>query len=252
MKKLIAGNWKMNTSHEEAMALTNELLELAGSCSCQDCGCGSNKPEILVCPPFTWLSEMGYALEGSNIKLGAQDCHQEDKGAYTGCVSAEMIKNTGASYVILGHSERREYFKESNELVKAKSEKTLEKGMTPIVCVGEDLAQRESGEFLNVVETQVRESIPASDDLVVAYEPVWAIGTGKVPTTMEVEEVCAHIKKVLTDMGRDTSAVRVLYGGSVKGSNAGEILSQQSVDGVLVGGAALKADGFMEIVNAAK
>jgi triosephosphate isomerase len=207
--------------------------------------------ELAVCPPATLLAQAAAALKGGKVSLGAQDCHAKDAGAFTGDIAAPMIKDAGASYVIVGHSERRQYHGETDAAVKAKAEAALKAGLTAIVCVGETRAEREAGKAIEVVSTQVRGSLPAGgapETVVVAYEPVWAIGTGLTPTPANVAEVHAAIRKLLSEVyGPVGAKLRILYGGSVKPANAKELLGLANVDGALVGGASLKAVDFMAI-----
>ena len=209
---------------------------------------------MLVCPPATLLLAVADAVKGSGLLVGGQDCHAKASGAHTGDISAEMLRDGGASHVIVGHSERRADCGETDAIVRAKAEAAWRAGLLPIVCIGETLADREAGRTLAVLETQLKGSIPSGATaarMIVAYEPVWAIGTGKTPTTPEVAAAHAHIRKVLEGLMSEASLVRLLYGGSVKGSNAAELLAAGNVDGALVGGASLKADEFLAIANAA-
>ncbi len=248
-KKLIAGNWKMNKTAADGVALTSEIVAATGREAAVD---------IVLCPPFTALESVGRALEGQAVKLGAQNMHPEKNGAYTGEVSAEMLRTLYVSYVILGHSERRSYFAESDAFINKKVVASLANGLKPILCVGETLAEREAGSTLAVVQKQLegglqgvtKEQITTA---VVAYEPVWAIGTGKVATTAQAQEVHAFIRELLTKLYGAPLAqkVRILYGGSMKPSNAPELLAQPDIDGGLIGGAALEAKSFVELIKAA-
>ena len=242
-RKLIAGNWKMNGLKASGTALASELAALAKA---QAPGC-----DLLVCPPAHLLCPVAAALSGSPIALGGQDCHAEQSGAHTGDISAAMLADAGCSHVIVGHSERRQDHGEGDALVKAKAAAALAAGLTPIVCVGETEAERTTGRALTVIETQVRGSLPAGGGglPVVAYEPVWAIGTGKTATTGDVAEAHGHIRELLTEiLGAEAGAsVAILYGGSVKPANAAELLCVANVDGALVGGASLRADDFWAI-----
>ncbi len=245
----VCGNWKMNKTATETAAL---LRDLRGAVSMV-----RDRVEIAVAPPFTALDRAAKALEGSNIALAAQNCHAEASGAFTGEVSADMLKDLGVQYVILGHSERRQLFGETDDGVNKKVGAVLKAGMLPIVCVGETLQEREAGRTLDVVSTQVRGSLKgfsAADGarFVVAYEPVWAIGTGKTATSRQAQEVHAHIRGLLTELwgGDAAGQVRIQYGGSVKPDNAGELLGQADIDGALVGGASLKVADFSAIVKA--
>jgi triosephosphate isomerase len=246
-RPLIAGNWKMNGLRADGLALANGVA--AGTTRA-----GWTDREVLVCPPATLVMAVAEAVKGSGVLVGGEDCHGKASGAHTGDVSAEMLRDAGASHVIVGHSERRTDHGETDAMVRAKAEAAWRAGLLPIVCIGETLAEREAGRTLAVLETQLRGSVPAAATaarLVVAYEPVWAIGTGKTPTTPEVAAAHAHIRKVLGGLMGDAAAVRLLYGGSVKGSNAAELLAAGDVDGALVGGASLKADEFLAIAAAA-
>jgi triosephosphate isomerase len=248
-RKLIAGNWKMNGLRTDSAALVSGLLSRRAAEPDFDA-------DLLVCPPFTLLDRIGQRLAGSPIALGAQDCHVEQTGAFTGDVSAAMIKDIGASYVIVGHSERRSGHQEASALVRAKAESALAVGLTAIVCVGESEPERRAGKACEVVCSQLKGSIPrdaAPDTLVVAYEPIWAIGSGRIPNAEEVIEIHATLRRCLRDvMGSDASGVRLLYGGSVNPSNAREFLQLPDVDGCLVGGCSLKADEFWAIALASQ
>ena len=248
-KKLIAGNWKMNKTPSDGVTLVRDIVAAVGKQSDVD---------VVVCPPFTGLESAGKALEGSNVKLGAQNMHFEASGAFTGEVSAPMLRAIFATHVILGHSERRTLFGENDELVNKKVLAALKNQLRPIFCVGETLAEREGGSTLKVVQTQVEKGLEGvSKDLVatvvVAYEPVWAIGTGKVATTEQAQEVHAFIRGLLAKLFTDAVAqrVRILYGGSMKPANAPELLAQKDIDGGLIGGASLEARSFVDLVNAA-
>jgi len=245
-RPLIAGNWKMNGLRRDALTLATGVAEGTRQSGWRD-------REMLVCPPATLIAAMAAAVKGSGVMVGGQDCHAKASGAHTGDISAEMLRDAGASHVIVGHSERRTDHGESDAVVRAKAEAAWRAGLLPIVCIGETLSQREGGKTLAVLEAQLKGSIPSgatAATLVVAYEPVWAIGTGKTPTTPEVAAAHAHIRKVLADLVAEAVAVRLLYGGSVKGSNAAELLAASDVDGALVGGASLKADEFLAIAKA--
>ncbi len=248
-KKLIAGNWKMNKTSADASTLVQEIVAEVGRVTDVD---------ILVCPPFTSLESAGKLLEGSNVKLGAQNMHHEASGAYTGEISASMLRSTFATYVILGHSERRTYFAENDKFVNQKVLAALKNQLKPVLCVGETLAERESGATLKVVQTQLEGALEGvskeqATSVVVAYEPVWAIGTGKVATTEQAQEVHAFIRSLLVKLFGDAIAqkVRILYGGSMKPSNAPELLAQKDIDGGLIGGASLESRSFVELVKAA-
>ncbi len=245
-RPLIAGNWKMNGLRADALALAKAVA--AGTKSA-----GWSDREILICPPATLVAAVADAVGGSEVLVGGQDCHASASGAHTGDISAEMLGDAGASHVIVGHSERRNDHGETDAVVHAKAEAAWRAGLLPIVCIGETLAQRDAGKTLGVLEAQLKGSVPAgatAANLVVAYEPVWAIGTGKTPTTLEVAAAHAHIRKVLGGILADASAVRLLYGGSVKGSNAVELMAAGDVDGALIGGASLKAEEFLAIAKA--
>ena len=244
-RSLVAGNWKMNGLRGDGLALAAELAARARVPVGAD---------ILICPPATLLLPCAEALAGSAVALGAQDCHAQPKGAFTGDVSARMLRDAGCSHVILGHSERRGLHGESNEQVRVKANAALTEGLTAIICVGETAAQCDDGEGPEIVASQLHGSVPIggnADSLVIAYEPVWAIGTGKTPGIADIDRMHAHIRAVLAQILKDGAAVRILYGGSVKASNAAEILARPDVDGALVGGASLVADEFWAIVQAA-
>jgi triosephosphate isomerase len=249
-QKIIAGNWKMNKDVDESAALINGLKESLKNVS--------DAVEVVLCPPYTSLTLASQLLRGNRLKLGAQNMHYEDDGAYTGEISGRMLRSIGCEYVILGHSERRTYFQESDSVVNRKIMKALALGLKPIACVGETLDERERGLTEVVVSKQVRgilEGVPAEGlrRLVVAYEPVWAIGTGKNATPQQANEVHKLIRDLVSklfDQGASEGLV-IQYGGSVKPDNAAELLQQPDIDGALVGGASLKADSFAEIVKAA-
>ena len=246
-KLIVAGNWKMNKTVAEALDLVRSLkIEVANV----------KEVDIVVCPPFTALGEVSKAVLDSNIRLGAQNMSEHNVGAYTGEIAAVMLKEFSVRYVILGHSERRQYQKESDALIAKKAAAVHAASLKPIVCIGETLAEREAGQMQKVLETQVRGSLAGlSKDLMVetvlAYEPVWAIGTGKTATTAQAQEAHAFIRGVLAKMFDDAVArrVRIQYGGSVKPSNARELMGQPDVDGALVGGAALEARSFADIIK---
>src|SRR3954447_12289573 len=247
-KLIIAGNWKMNKTAAEATDLVNGLkLELAAV----------KDVDIVLCPPFTALSEVSKAiLATKNLALGAQNMSENNVGAFTGDIAAVMLKEFSVRYVILGHSERRQYQKESDELISKKALAAHGAALKPIVCVGETLAEREGGQTEKVLETQVRGSLAGLTkeqmaETVLAYEPVWAIGTGKTATTAQAQETHAFIRRVLTDIYDEPAArrVRIQYGGSVKPANARELMSQPDVDGALVGGASLEPRSFSDIIK---
>lgn len=239
---LIAGNWKMN-------GLAADLDEARAIAA----GVGGVAARVALCAPATLVERMSRALAGTHVLVGGEDCHAAASGAFTGDVSAEMLADAGARLVIVGHSERRAGYGETDAVVAAKAQAALRAGLEPIVCVGETLEQRKAGAALPVVEAQVRGSLPAelaATPFAVAYEPVWAIGTGLTPSTVEIEEVHRAIRAVLVDMfGAHGKATPILYGGSVKPTNAGEILHAAEVGGALVGGASLKAKDFLGIIE---
>lgn len=244
---LIAGNWKMNGLRADALALAKAVADGVRQAAWQD-------RAVLICPPATLLAAVADGVKSSGVLVGGQNCHAKASGAHTGDVSAEMLRDCGASHVIVGHSERRADCGETDAVVRAKAEAAWRAGLVPIVCIGETLAEREAGKTLAVLEAQLRGSVPSgatAATLVVAYEPVWAIGTGKTPTTPEVAAAHAHIRGVLDSLTADAQAVRLLYGGSVNGRNAAELLAAGDVDGGLVGGASLKPDEFLAIAKAA-
>lgn len=247
--KVIAGNWKMH------MDLTGTIDLISGIKS--GLGKTSNNCTVIVCPPFTSLETASTLLKNSDIKLGAQNMHFEESGAFTGEISASMIKATGAGYVILGHSERRTIFGENNAMINKKIHKALNSGLLPIFCIGETLEEREKGVTFSVVESQIKEGLVGVDEnsltkIIVAYEPVWAIGTGKTASPAQAQEVHAYIRGVIKSMYSQKAAENIViqYGGSVKPDNAKELLSQPDIDGALVGGACLKADSFVGIIAA--
>lgn len=242
---IIAGNWKMNKTIEEATKLVNEIKNnLMGDI------------EAVVCVPFTALSEVKKEISGTKLKLGAQNMHWEERGAFTGEISPLMLKEIGVDYVIIGHSERRQYFGETDEIVNNKIKAALKHAIKPIVCIGETLEQREEGIEKNVVEAQLLEGLKDvnKDDMekiVLAYEPIWAIGTGKTASSEEANDMIAFIRKTLRDKYEQevSDKVRIQYGGSVKPSNITEIMEQSDIDGALVGGASLKSEEFIKLVS---
>ncbi len=245
-KKLIAGNWKMNAGAADGIALAKAVLAAATK---ENPAC-----EILLCPPAVVLAAVSHVVDGSAIATGGQDCHARAKGAHTGDVAAEMLAAAGATYVLVGHSERRTDHNESDAAVRAKAEAALRAGLTAVVCIGETEAERDAGKTLAILTRQIAGSLPAGADAantVIAYEPVWAIGTGRTPTVAEVAEAHAHIRKELAGKAGDAGMVRILYGGSVKADNARELLAVANVDGALVGGASLEAASFLSIARAA-
>ena len=243
MQKLAAGNWKMN-GLAAALAEAVALIKAHPAPAC----------EMLLCPPATLLAQLNYAARGTALRIGGQDCHQDASGAHTGDISAAMLKDAGAAYVILGHSERRADHGETDALIRSKAVQALVSGLIPIICIGETEAQRDAGVTLSVIGGQLDGSLPdgmTAATLVVAYEPVWAIGTGRTPTIAQIAEVHAYLRGRLTlRIGAEAAGVRILYGGSVKPSNATEIFAVPHVDGALVGGASLKAADFGAIVAA--
>ncbi len=250
-QKIVAGNWKMNTTIEEAQKLASEVAGMIGDEARSDV-------KVILCPPFPFLSTIKSQLGSSPIELGAQNCSEHASGAYTGEVSALMLKSMGIPYVILGHSERRQYFHEDDKLLAQKIDGALANGLKPIFCCGEPLDVRESGGHVVLVKKQIegalfRLNAEAMKKIVIAYEPVWAIGTGKTATTGQAQEMHAVIRKHLSDkFGPETaSIIPILYGGSVKPDNAKELFACEDVDGGLVGGASLKSRDFVEIVKSA-
>ena len=247
-KAVIAGNWKMNKNRAEAKALIEELKPLV-----KDADCG-----VIVCVPFTDLETVLAATEGSNICVGAQNCHFAPSGAFTGEISASMLTEMGVEYVVLGHSERRQYFAETDVTVNKRMRAALDAGLKPIVCVGELLEQREQGVTAEVVGMQTRIALGGVSaeelkNIIIAYEPVWAIGTGKTATAEQAGEVCGLIRATVADLyGKEAAdGLTIQYGGSMNAANAAELLAQEDVDGGLIGGAALKAPDFSTIIAAA-
>jgi triosephosphate isomerase len=241
-RPLIAGNWKMNGRQADGLTLARALVERALH--------DGLAAELLICPPATLLLLIAELLNGTPVALGAQDCHPKPSGAHTGDIAAPMLADAGCSYVIVGHSERRAGHHEGDGLVREKASAALAAGLTPIVCLGETEAERDAGQALAVVERQLAGSLPKGVEaarLVVAYEPIWAIGTGRTPTTTDIEAVHRHLRRGLTGLVAEPERVRLLYGGSVKKSNAREILALGNVDGALVGGASLNAEEFWAI-----
>jgi triosephosphate isomerase (TIM) len=247
---VVAGNWKMYTTAAEAEALVRALAALVS---------GVKNVEVAVCPPFPYLIPVAKTLHGTAVKVGGQNMHWEDEGAFTGEVSAKMLKDAGCHFVILGHSERRQFFGETDEKINRKINQALSIGLAPIVCVGEMLAEREAGTTEKVIRTQMEgcfQALTSADmaKIVIAYEPVWAIGTGKTATPEQAQEVHRFIRGRLAGaFGSETAeSIRIQYGGSVKPDNAKALMSQPDIDGALVGGASLKAEGFASIVRAAE
>jgi len=246
-KPFIAGNWKLNKTIKEAIELVNNLKRELSDIE---------KVDIAVCPVYTALSEISDILAGSNIKLGAQDVYWEEKGAFTGCVSSLMLKDAGCHYAIVGHSERRKYFFETDDMVNKKIKAVQSTGLIPIFCIGETLEEREEQKTITVVEKQLKgglDGLSRNDilKLVIAYEPVWAIGTGRTATPEQAQEVHGFIRKWMEEhyLSEAASAVRILYGGSVKSSNIKDLMKQGDIDGALVGGASLESFSFIEIVK---
>lgn len=245
VRPLVVGNWKMN-------GLSASLTEIAAMLRAADAG-EAGPAELAVCPPFTLLAQTAWKLRGGALSLGGQDCRPEANGAFTGDISAPMLKDAGATYVIVGHSERRTMHQETDVLVRAKAEAALMAGLVPIVCVGETREEREAGREIEIVSRQLRGSLPpdGAPNTVVAYEPVWAIGTGLTPTPADVAAMHKAIRALLADIyGNQGARIRILYGGSVKPANARELLNLDNVDGALVGGASLKATDFLAIAAA--
>jgi triosephosphate isomerase len=241
MRPLIAGNWKMHGLTEDSAALARAIRQ----------GLGDLAPEVLVCPPFTQIAAVATLLQGSGIVVGGQDCHSRRLGAHTGEISAAMLRDLGATYVILGHSERRADQGETDALIAGKVAAAVDAGLIPIVCVGETAAERAAGAQESVVGRQLAGSLGADFAGVVAYEPIWAIGTGKVPTIADIAAMHGFIRAELVRAQPEGAAVRILYGGSVKPGNAAEILAVAEVGGALVGGASLVAADFLAIIAAA-
>lgn len=245
--KLIVGNWKMNKTVKEAISLVTSLKKQLK---------GVKEVEIVICPPFTALCEVNDIVKNSNIGLGAQYVFYEDKGAYTGEISAGMLKDVGCSYVIAGHSERRQHFNEEDGIVNKKVKKNLEHELKVIVCVGENLEEREKGEHRTVIEKQVRKCLKGvkkeqMDNVIIAYEPIWAIGTGKTATPHQAQEMHSFIRSLLAMLFNQETAksVKILYGGSVNPANIKDLMQQKDIDGALVGGASLDAGKFVQIVK---
>jgi triosephosphate isomerase len=245
-KPIIAGNWKMHKTATASEAFVRDLCKVVGQ----------TEVEVVVCPNFTALLPVGLAIRTTSVKLGAQNMHWEEQGAFTGEISPAMLNDVGCNYVLVGHSERRQYFAETDETVNKKVKSALQHGLTPIFCVGETLGQREAGQTKTVIGTQLQgglEGITAEQvaSLVIAYEPVWAIGTGRTASSGDAQEVCQFIRstvaKLVGKSGAD--AVRIQYGGSVKADNIDELMAQPDIDGVLVGGASLDVDTFARIVK---
>ena len=245
-KPLMAGNWKMNKTIPEAVAMVKELKGKIADVKDVD---------VLICPTFTAIAALANEAKGSNINIGAQDIFWEAKGAFTGEIAPNMLVDAGCTYVIIGHSERRQYFGETNETVNKKVKAALANGLIPVVCVGETLKEREDDVTFKVIESQIREGLKdlskeEAAKIVIAYEPVWAIGTGKTATPDQAQEVHAFARKIYGEMyGEVCQQVRILYGGSVKPDNVKELMKKEDIDGGLVGGASLKADSFEALVK---
>ena len=242
-KVIIAGNWKMHKKRGEAKKLVSEILEGVTK---------RENVEMVICPPFTSLEEVGKTLEGSFIHLGAQNMFYEKEGAFTGEISPLMLRAVGCKYVIIGHSERRKYFCENNEMINKKFHAALEENLIPILCVGETLEERESGKEKEVVSKQVIEGLKGweGERIVIAYEPVWAIGTGKTATPEIAEKMHSYIREILNELaGNISGEISILYGGSVKPENVNQLMKEKDIDGALVGGASLQADSFLKIYN---
>ena len=245
-KPIIAGNWKMNMTIASGVEFVNEIKDkVAGS-----------DVEVVICAPATLLKDLKEAAKGTNVKIGAQNMHFEDNGAFTGEIAPAMLKELDVDFVVIGHSERRAMFNETNETCNKKVIKALETGITPILCCGESLEQREAGEEKEVVKVQIEaglKAISAADvtKIVIAYEPIWAIGTGKTATSEQANEIIAYVREVVKGLYSDAESeeVRIQYGGSVKPANVEEIMNMSDIDGALVGGASLKADSFVDLVN---
>lgn len=244
-KPIIAGNWKMHKTIVEALEFVNDVKDRVNN----------DKVEAVICAPYTLLKDLKEATKETNIKIGAQNMHFEEQGAFTGEISPLMLKELDMDYVVIGHSERRQYFNETDETVNKKVLKALEVGIDPILCVGETLEEREAGNTKDVCKVQVEKALEnvSKEDLakvVIAYEPVWAIGTGKTATSEDANDVIAYIREVVANLyGELANEVRIQYGGSVKPSNVAEIMNQSDIDGALVGGASLEANDYVELVN---
>ncbi len=243
-KPIIVGNWKMNLTPSQGVELVNQLKPLVKDADC----------DVVVCVPATDIYAVGQALKGSNIKLGAENVHFAESGAYTGEISADMLLELGVEYVIVGHSERRQYFNETDKTVNLRTLQAIKKGLVPIVCVGETLSERKEGKTEEVLKKQIVEGLQGVEDLtkiVIAYEPVWAIGTGKTATSEQANQTIGYIRNLLKEVFCEDCAlkVRIQYGGSMKPSNAKELMAMSEIDGGLIGGASLKAENFAKIVN---
>lgn len=249
-KNIVAGNWKMNLDHASGLQLFSEILTLTSAEK-------NGKQEVVVCPPFIHLSSLAQLLKtGSNVSVGAQNCHQSDSGAYTGEISAAMVKSSGANFVIIGHSERRAYFGEDDHLLSQKLDAALKNNLTPIFCIGETLEERNGGTYLEVIEKQLNDGTFHLEEqdftrLVIAYEPVWAIGTGLTATPEQAQDIHAFIRSKISSKYNAEIAdnTTILYGGSCNPKNAAELFAQPDIDGGLIGGASLKARDFADIIN---
>ena len=247
-KKVIAGNWKMNKTSSEASEFIDEVIKNVSN---------DDSVEAIVCAPFPYLATLVEKAKGSRVKVSAQNMHYAEDGAFTGEVSPVMLKDLGVTHVVLGHSERREYFGETDETVNKKTHAAFKHDLSPIVCVGETLEQREANETMNHIESQVKKAIEGLtadqvSNTIIAYEPIWAIGTGKTASNEDANDVCAHIRNVIKeDISADVAEkVIIQYGGSVKPENIGSLLEQSDIDGGLVGGASLEAASFVKLVEA--
>lgn len=245
-KPIIAGNWKMNLTIKDAVKFVEDIKNEVSNTDVESC----------ICAPFTFLKDLKEAVNGTNIKIAAQNMHFEDSGAFTGEISAPMLKEIGVDYCVIGHSERREYFAETDETINKKLKQAFKYDIVPILCVGETLEQRENGITNDIVKKQVVSDIDGLDKslvskLVIAYEPIWAIGTGKTATSKQANEVISYIREVINDLYDDevSENIRIQYGGSVKPDNVEEIMNESDIDGALVGGASLKASDFIKLVN---
>lgn len=249
-KNVIAGNWKMNKTLQEAVAFIDEAAKKAPS---------DDQVETVVCAPFPFLPALVKGAKDSSVKIGAQTMHYEENGAYTGEVSPVMLKDLGVTHVVLGHSERRQYYNETDDTVNKKAHAAFSHGLTPIICVGETLEQREAEETMDHIQHQVKTALAGLTDeqvaqAIIAYEPIWAIGTGKTATSEQANEVCTHIRKVVEEVadGAVAGKLTIQYGGSVKPGNVEELLGKSDIDGALVGGASLEVDTFLQLVEAGK
>ena len=247
-KPIIAGNWKMNMTPSQAKELVTDLIPLVKDAAC----------DVVVCPPYVDIALVAELVKGTNIQVGAQNIHWAEKGAFTGEISAAMLKEAGAAYAIIGHSERRQYFGETDATVNSRTKAALAAGIVPIICVGESLEQRELGITMELIALQVKSAlagVPAEKlrKCVIAYEPIWAIGTGKTATAEQAAEVCTSIRTTVRHLygARIARSITIQYGGSMKPGNAAELLAQPDIDGGLIGGASLKPADFVEIINAA-